>query len=235
MTSAKSIEQSLLKLADPQIAEHAQRFFKTAKGQYGEGDKFLGIRVPPLRALAKSSLEISRDEVQKLLNSKFHEIRLCAAFILVYQFSIEDQRTQAEIYQFYLANTARFNGWDLVDSTAHHIVGGYLVDKERDVLYSLAASSILWERRIAIIATFFFIRDNQFADALAVSRQLLEDKEDLIHKAVGWMLREIGKRDKDAETRFLQSYYRTMPRTMLRYAIEKFPEPERKRYLGGTA
>ena len=235
MTTAQSIKQHLLPLADEKIAEHSRRFFKTGKGEYGEGDKFLGIRVPPLRAAAKKYRNLPRLELEKLLGSEFHEIRLCAAFILVFQFENGDAATKAAIYNFYLANTCAFNGWDIVDSSAHQILGGYLFDKKRDVLYGLAASSMLWERRMAIISTLFFIRKNDYADTLAIAELLLEDQEDLIHKATGWMLREVGKRDRAIADSFLAMHYKRMPRAMLRYAIEKLPEAERKRYLKGTA
>jgi len=233
--TANVISDQLARLADPKIAQHSQRFFKTGKGEYGEGDQFLGIRVPPLRALAKEHQDIALLEVAKLLNSPFHESRLCAALLLVYKFSVADSVGREAIYDFYLANTGAINNWDLVDCSAHHIVGGHLFDKERDLLCTMASSSVLWERRIAMMATFYFIRHNQFSDALSLAEQLLEDKEDLIHKVVGWMLREIGKRDEGTEKRFLKTHYDKMPRTMLRYAIEKFPAAERKRYLAGTA
>ncbi len=235
MTAAQYIKQHLLPLADKKIAEHSRRFFKTGKGEYGEGDKFLGIRVPPLRAAAKQHRDTPKSEIEKLLRSEFHEIRLCAAFILVYQFQRGDAVSKEEIFNFYLANTTAFNGWDIVDSSAHQILGGYLLDKERDVLYELAASPILWERRMAIIATLYFIREKDYADTLAIAEQVLEDQEDLIHKATGWMLREVGKRNQAVAASFLAKHYQTMPRVMLRYAIEKLPVEERKRYLEGTA
>lgn len=234
-STANEILDRLARLADPKIAQHSQRFFKTGTGEYGEGDQFLGIRVPPLRKLAKEHQDISHLEISKLLHSPFHEVRLCAALLLVHQFSTADALGRKAIYEFYLANTKAINNWDLVDCSAHHIVGGYLFDKERGILYTMARASILWERRIAMMATFYFIRRNQFSDALSLAEQLLQDEEDLIHKSVGWMLREIGKRDVSIEKRFLKSHYNKMPRTMLRYAIEKFPETERKRYLKGTA
>lgn len=235
MATGQSIKQHLSSLADEKIAAHSRRFFKTGKGEYGEGDQFLGIRVPPLRAVAKKHRNIPRSQIEKLLSSAFHEIRLCAAFILVDQFKRADVDAKTDIYNFYLANSGAFNGWDLVDSSAHQILGGYLFNRERDPLYQLASSSMLWERRMAIIATLYFIREQDYADTLAIAEQLLEDEEDLIHKATGWMLREVGKRDPGAAESFLITHHRNMPRVMLRYAIEKLPTEDRKRYLDGTA
>jgi 3-methyladenine DNA glycosylase AlkD len=231
--TAKGIENILRCLADPAIATHCQRFFKTGKGEYGEGDQFLGIRVPILRKQAKKLEDMPLKEVQKLLESSFHEERLCALLILVRQFNQGNSDTQARIYTLYLGNTQFINNWDLVDSSAYHIVGPYLEHNDRNPLYKLAQSSRLWERRIAIMSTFHFIKNNQFDDALAISQQLLSDPEDLIHKAVGWMLREIGNRDLATEKAFLREHYQQMPRTMLRYAIEKFPEQDRQDYLKG--
>ncbi len=234
MTS-KEISKILRSIADPEIAEHSQRFFKTGKGEYGEGDRFLGIRVPVLRKEAKKYTITSLSEIQKLLHSSFHEERLCALFLLVQRFTKSNEEDRKRIYDLYLNNTTYINNWDLVDSSAYHIVGMYLADKKKQPLYELAKSDSLWERRIAILATFYFIKVNNFDDALEISKLLINDKEDLIHKAVGWMLREIGKRDIAVERTFLKEHYKEMPRTMLRYAIEKFPEKERKRYLQGLA
>jgi len=228
--------QSLLReLADPGIAEHSQRFFKTAKGQYGEGDIFLGIRVPVLRKQVPKFRAMSLDECLSVLKSKYHEERLFALLLLVDKFKRGTALEQKQIYDAYLAHTDFVNNWDLVDSSAHLIVGEYLSERDKRPLQRLAQSKSLWERRIAIIATFCFIRNGQFDDAFEVAEILLKDEHDLIHKAVGWMLREIGNRDKRSEVKFLQKHYQTMPRTMLRYAIEKFPEPERCRYLGRNA
>ena len=224
----------LLELADPDIAEHSQRFFKTGKGEYGEGDRFLGIRVPVLRNVVKQHQAIELQDIQKLLRSDFHEERLCALLLLVQKFSKGSTKEKASIYKFYLKNTRYINNWDLVDSSAYQIVGVYLADKEHYILYDLAESNDLWQRRIAIMATFHFIRNNRFDTTLNLAKILLADQEDLIHKAVGWMLREIGKRDIGTAKAFLRTHYKRMPRTMLRYAIEKFPEEERKRYLAGT-
>lgn len=234
MSVSEKIRIALKELASPAIATQSQRFFKTGKGEYGEGDQFLGIRVPVLREQAKTFQDTPLNEVQKLLESSFHEERLCALLILVRKFAKGSPDKQARIYTLYLNNTQHINNWDLVDLSAYHIVGPYLEDKDRRPLRDLAQSDSLWERRIAIISTFHFIRNNQFDDTLAIAKQLLNDPEDLIHKAVGWMLREIGKRDLAIEEAFLKDHYQQMPRTMLRYAIEKFPEPKRKQYLKGT-
>jgi len=231
--SVSAVKDKLQSLANPTIAEHSQRFFKTGKGEYGEGDKFLGIRVPVLRKQVKLFRELSLVDVCRVLQSRFHEERLLALLMLVDRFERADETEQTEIYQLYLRHTDYINNWDLVDSSALQIVGGYLFERERDSLYELVHSVSLWERRIAIIATFYMIRREDFSDTLKLAEILLEDGEDLIHKAVGWMLREVGKRDMDVEQKFLQEYYKNMPRTMLRYAIEKFPEPLRKQYLAG--
>ena len=229
----KIIHNDLLQLANEQIAEHSQRFFKTGKGEYGEGDIFLGIRVPLLRKLVKKYRGISITEVRKLLHSKFHEERLLAVLMLVQLFKSGDKSVEKQVYDLYLENTEFINNWDLVDISASHIVGAHLHEKDKAPLYNLVQSKNLWERRIAIIATFYFIRQNEFDDTLKIAEILLNDKEDLIHKAVGWMLREVGKREIEFEEEFLQEHYKIMPRTMLRYAIEKFTETSRKMYLRG--
>lgn len=220
-------------MADNEIAEHAQRFFKTGKGQYGEGDRFLGIRVPALRKFARQYHKVSLDEACRLLKSQFHEERLLALFLLVAIFNKADDEGRRAIYTRYLESTRFINNWDLVDCSAEHIVGAYLWRADKQPLYDLAGSGSLWERRVSIMSTFHFIKHNEFADTLKIAEILLEDKEDLIHKAVGWMLREVGKRDAEAEERFLKKHCRQMPRTMLRYAIEKFPAPKRQSYLKG--
>lgn len=235
MNSASEIQSQLALLADKEIARHSQRFFKTGKGEYAEGDIFRGIRVPELRKLSRSCKNLPTDECVTLLKSEFHEDRLLALFILVLKFRKKDEQLRWDIYQIYLTHTLYINNWDLIDSSAEHIVGGYLWTKNRDVLYSLAESENLWERRISIMATFFFIRKGDFEDTLRIAEKLLSDTEDLIHKATGWMLREVGNRDFQAEADFLSIHYKTMPRTMLRYAIEKFPEEIRQNYLKGTA
>jgi len=229
----KIIHNDLLQLANEQIAEHSQRFFKTGKGEYGEGDIFLGIRVPLLRRLVKKYGGISIAEVRKLLHSKFHEERLLAVLMLVQLFKSADESVQKQVYDLYLENTEFINNWDIVDISASNIVGAHLYEKDKAPLYDLVQSKNLWERRISIISTFYFIRQNEFDDTLKLAKILLNDKEDLIHKAVGWMLREVGKREIEFEEEFLQEHYNIMPRTMLRYAIEKFPETSRKMYLRG--
>ncbi len=218
-------------LANPEIAEHSQRFFKTAEGEYGFGDKFLGIRVPLIRQAVKRYKTTPLSVAEKLLKSEYHEVRLFALLLLVLRFSKSSAHEQEIIYHLYLSNTQYVNNWDLVDSSAHYIVGAYLENRDRSVLYDLAQSNLLWERRIAVMSTFYFIKNNQFSDTLRISKQLLSDQEDLIHKAVGWMLREVGKRDLAIEVAYLKKHYQEMPRTMLRYAIEKFSKVERGKYL----
>ncbi len=225
----------MLGLADSERAEHSQRFFKTGEGEYGYGDIFLGIRVPVVRQAVKEFKKTSLSTVEKLLKSKYHEVRLFALLLMVYRFSKALEEERGKIYRLYLRSTKYINNWDLVDSSAHHIVGAWLDDKDRSVLDVLSGSKSLWERRIAIIATYYYIKNNSFDDTLRISKRLLGDSEDLIHKAVGWMLREVGKRDLEVEKAFLKVHYKNMPRTMLRYAIEKFEEGERLRYLSGNA
>jgi 3-methyladenine DNA glycosylase AlkD len=228
------LKQSLKKASNKEHAKILQRFFKTGPGEYGEGDVFIGIKVPPLRQIAKENLDLSFDKVQELFQSEIHEERLVALMILVLRYKKEDEKTREKIFKIYLKNTNRINNWDLVDLSAGEIVGAYLFDKEKDILFKLVKSKLLWERRISVIASFYFIKNNSFETTLKLSEQLLNDKHDLIHKAVGWMLREIGKRNMEVEEEFLRKYYKTMPRTMLRYAIEKFPEEKRLAYLKGT-
>ena len=227
------IKNEMRKLANKKIAEHSQRFFKTGKGQYGEGDIFLGIRVPVLRKIAKKFRRISLAEVSKLLESKFHEERLLSILMLVNLFKSGDEDDQELIYELYLDKTKFINNWDIVDISAGNIVGAFLFEKDKAPLYRLVFSENLWERRIAIVATFYFIRNDEFDDTLKIAEILFTDKEDLIHKAVGWMLREVGKRVIEIEEEFLEEHYLKMPRTMLRYAIERFPETRRKMYLKG--
>ena len=229
----KQFSAELRKAASKETASILQRFFKTGKGEYGEGDKFLGIKVPQIRKIAKRNNDLTFTEIQKALKSKFHEERLCALLILVGKYSTGDEKTKEKITNFYLANTKFINNWDLVDLTAPKILGKYLLNRDREILYTLSISESLWERRISILSTFEFIREKQFQDSLKIAKILLNDEHDLIHKAVGWMLREIGKRDLETEEKFLLKYYKTMPRTMLRYAIEKFPEKKRLAYLEG--
>jgi 3-methyladenine DNA glycosylase AlkD len=232
---AEQLRKKLRQLANPSIASHSQRFFKTAKGEYGEGDRFLGVRVPILRQQVKDFQEMSLKEVARVLESEYHEERLCALLLLVRQFELGSEELRGEIYQLYLNYTRYINNWDLVDSSAHQIVGGYLIERDRSALYRLVESFSLWERRIAIIASYHFIKNLQFEDTMALARLLLNDEHDLMHKAVGWMLREVGNRDRKLEEAFLKKHYKKMPRTMLRYAIEKFPEPLRQSYLKGKA
>lgn len=225
------IKKDLLKLRNPEKAKILAGFFKTGKGQYGEGDVFLGVNVPAQRKVAKRYFNATLKDIQGLLSSKVHEHRLTSLFILIAKYQNGETDLKKRIFDFYLKNRRYINNWDLVDISAGHIIGDYLLDKERAILYRLAVSKQLWERRIAIMATFKFIRENQFEDTLKISKALLNDEHDLIHKAVGWMLREVGKRDKGIEEKFLQKYYKKMPRTMLRYAIERFSEAERRFYL----
>jgi len=215
-------------------AKLLQGFFKTGKGEYGDGDIFLGIMVPESRKLARKYNSLSFPDIEKLLKSKFHEERLIALLILVHNFAAGDQRERKKIYEFYIRSTKYINNWDLVDLSAHKIVGEYLKNKNKRILYKLAKSKNIWERRIAIISTFRFITANSFDDSFNIAEILLKDKHDLIHKAVGWMLREVGNRSLEKEEQFLKEHYKKMPRTMLRYAIEKFPEPLRKKYLKGS-
>lgn len=226
------IQNELKKLADPKKATGLARFFKTGKGEYGAGDKFIGVIVPNVRkVVGKFWREIDLKNVEQLLHSPIHEERQAALFILVKRFKkMPDERDK--IYRLYIKNTKYINNWDLVDLTAPRIVGGYLIDKPHDLLYKFAYSKDLWQKRIAVLATFWFIRENDFKDALKIAKILLNDKHDLIHKAVGWMLREIGKRNLAVEEKFLEKHAQKMPRTMLRYAIEKFPETKRRFYLG---
>lgn len=235
MKSPSQITTHLKSIGDPEIAKHSTRFFKTGKGEYGEGDKFFGIRVPVIRKLAKEYQGLSVDETTELLHSPYHEARQLAVLILVRKYAASKSPLEhRQIYQAYVKNIHHLNGWDLVDCSAYQIVGAYLSGRSREPLYKLARSSLLWERRVAIISTFHFIRKHDFMDTLSISEILLNDSEDLIHKATGWMLREVGNRDRETEESFLLQHYRIMPRTMLRYAIEKFPELLRKAYLNGT-
>ena len=231
---AKDIQRKLKSLGDSQTALFSQRFFKTGLGEYGEGDLFRGIRVPVLKRVAKEYQALALPETLKLLHSSYHEDRLVALLILNDQFFRGDNATRKTLCHLYLSNTRFINSWDLVDGSAPQIVGGFLWDEDRTVLSRLARSRLLWERRIAILATFHFIRRGEMADTLRIALMLLSDQEDLIHKAVGWMLREVGKRNLRSEEEFLKKHYRRMPRTMLRYAIERFHEQKRLRYLNGT-
>jgi len=230
--NTKQILKKLRELSNSSIAAHSQRFFKTGKGEYGEGDRFLGIRVPIIRKLINEYRTISRKETLELLESPFHEARQLALLILVNRYSTSPDTTERNaIYGAYLGHTKFINNWDLVDCSAGQIVGAHLFSRDRNPIYRLARSGNLWERRIGIISTFYFIRRNDFSDTLAIAELLLHDQEDLIHKATGWMLREVGNRNRNAEEEFLEEHSHEMPRTMLRYAIEKFPGKKRLAYL----
>ena len=229
--TAGALRRDLRKLANPVKARILRRFFKTGPGEYAEGDQFLGVVVPKQRLLVRQYRGAPLAEVKKLLHSKIHEERAIALLILVWQYPRTDRRGQKAIFDLYLRSTRYINNWDLVDCSAEHIIGPYLAHRSRALLKKLARSKSLWERRIAILSTFHTIRRNHFSDTLRIARILLHDEHDLIHKAVGWMLREMGNRNRVVEEAFLKKHARTMPRTMLRYAIEKFPEPLRRAYL----
>jgi len=237
MVTLPSLIQSLQHHANPSKSLLAQRFFKTDKGQYSHGDIFLGITVPQQRLIAKQYHDFPLSELQPTLHTNIHEQRQTTLLILVNQFQNaikkHNLKQQQEIYQFILNNTKWINNWDLVDTCAPQIIGTYLLNnqKERTILYTLAKSSNLWEKRIAIVATFTFIRNNQYQDTLNIAKILLHDHHDLIHKAIGWMLREVGKKDQNVLEQFLQQHLNQLPRTTLRYAIERFPEHKRKEYL----
>jgi 3-methyladenine DNA glycosylase AlkD len=230
---ARAIVQQLIDGGSPEYAAFAQRYFKTGPGQYGEGDRFLGIRAPVMRKLAKQHEHLSLPGCRALLRSPWHEARLLGLLILARKSERGDDDTRSAAYRVYLDNRARVNNWDLVDVSAPRVVGSHLEHRDRSVLRELALSESLWDRRIAILATLHFIRLGEFEDTFRVADLLLDDPEDLIQKAVGWMLREVGNRDRAAEERFLKTRYARMPRTMLRYAIEKFPETRRQQYLRG--
>lgn len=231
--TAENVIAELKQHADPEKAKHSYRFFKAFDGGYGEGDEFMGIRVPDQRLVAKSYTELPLSEVQILLDSKFHEVRLTAVIILTYKVSKKDPEKIRMIAEFYLKNLKALNNWDLIDTSCHKILGPYLENRDHSLLYELAGSGNLWHNRIAIITCFHFIDQYDYQDALSIAEILVHHEHDLIHKAVGWVLREIGKKDQDAEEDFLKEHYQDMPRTMLRYAIEKFDEPLRQRYLKG--
>lgn len=229
------IKNELISYSNNKKVDFLPKFFKTGKGEYGEGDAFIGVNVPTQRKVSKKYYkEISLNDTEKLLQTNIHEFRLTALFILVEKYSkMKTEKDKKEIVDLYLTNTEYVNNWDLVDSSADKILGAYLADKDKSLLYELAKSDNLWKQRIAIIATFYFIRNKQFKDTIEISKILLNHKHDLIHKAVGWMLREMGNRDFDTEYNFLKDYYKEMPRTMLRYSIEKFDEDLRQKFLKG--
>ena len=229
----RQITHELAKLADPEKAKVLRGFFKTGPGQYGEGDVFRGIKVPVLRQIVKKHPGLPLADAERLLHAGHHEDRLLGLLFLIAEFEKGGPEIRRQIYQLYLANTRFINNWDLVDVSAPNVVGAYLFDRSRAPLRRLARSGLLWERRIAIVATFYFIRRNQFDDTLEIAGMLLDDKHDLMHKAAGWMLREVGKRDLAAEEGFLREHCTHMPRTMLRYAIERFAPDKRGAYLAG--
>ncbi|WP_019502719.1 DNA alkylation repair protein [Pseudanabaena sp. PCC 6802] len=231
MSRLDDLKQKLKALSNSEKAKALSRFFKTDKGEYGEGDEFLGIAVPEQRKLAKAYVDLNLLDIENLLQSKIHEERLTALLILTYQFPKASVAEQSEIATFYLQHTEWINNWDLVDVTCRPILGAYLLERDRSVLYDLARSESLWEQRIAIITTMEFIKHDQFEDTWQIAVILLNHPHDLIHKAVGWALREVGKKDRQTLETFLDRYCTQMPRTMLRYAIEHFEEPKRKAYL----
>jgi 3-methyladenine DNA glycosylase AlkD len=232
---AAAAERRIAREGDPVKARFFPRFFKTGPGEYGEGDRFAGVTVPALRRLVGEYQNMPLAEVAQLMNAELHEARLLALLILVRQYQKGDEQKREAIYRLYLRNKRRINNWDLVDSSAPQIVGAHLDGRDQSILDDLAHSASVWDRRIAMIATQHYIRKGMFAPAVRIASILVNDEHDLIHKAVGWMLREIGKRDLPTEEKFLAKHYRKMPRTMLRYAIEKFPELRRKAYLDGKA
>jgi len=235
MNSLQAIKQELQALADPQTAQHSQRFFKTGKGEYGEGDIFLGIRVPVIRQLAKKHQQLPLDKIESLLHSNFHEQRLLALIMMVNLYKKSDTSTQQQIFNSYINNVQYINNWDLIDTTTPHIIGAYLFDKNRQILFDYAKSDNLWQRRIAVLACFYFIQLEDFSDFIKIAEMLVDDQQDLIHKAVGWMLREAAKRQLSITMNFLDQYAASMPRTMLRYALERFPADLKKEYMAKKA
>ncbi|MBI4138664.1 DNA alkylation repair protein [Candidatus Uhrbacteria bacterium] len=229
--TAAAVAKELKKLGTSSKAKASAWFFKTGKGQYGHGDVFIGVTVPEQRKIARRFTDLPLTEIEKLLQSKIHECRLTALIILVRQYDRGSSRSHAEIVRLYLRNRRRVNNWDLVDSSAPQILGRHLLNRDRRILYKLARSNNVWDQRIAILSTQAFIRKNDFTDTLKISELLLQNRHDLIHKAVGWMLREVGDRSLKTEEVFLKKHALVMPRVMLRYAIEKFPENKRKKFL----
>lgn len=230
--TASEIQEALEFLSTPEKREFLPYFFKTGKGQYGEGDKFLGVVVPDTRKVAKANLELSFSEIEKLLKNPYHECRLCALLILVEKFKKADEKERKRLFDFYLSNTKYVNNWDLVDLSCRFIVGDYLLNKEdRNILYQLAESDWLWDQRIAVVSTYSFIKNKQYDDIIALSEKLMNHQHDLMHKAIGWMLREMGKMDIRPLYAFLDKYHQIMPRTMLRYSIEKLSKEERAHYM----
>lgn len=227
-----SLKKELTDNIDKKQAENLQRFFKTGKGEYGEGDIFLGIKVPIMKNISKKYINMGFSDTQELLKSRYHEERMVALNILVNKFKKAEEKERKKIYNLYLKNTKHINNWDLVDCSCHKIVGAYLDGKDKSMLEKLAKTKSIWEKRIAIISTFYFINKESSKEAIKIAEMLVYEKHDLIQKAVGWMLREVGKRcSQETEEKFLMKYYKTMPRTMLRYSIERFPEKKRKFYM----
>lgn len=229
--SADAITQELAKLADPIRAQHSQRFFKTYDGGYAAGDVFLGLKVPVARKVARDFTELPLPEIEQLLDSPIHEHRFAAVVILVNKAKKAKEPELKQIYDFYLSKTDRINNWDIVDVSCRDIVGKYLSDKSKQPLYKLAKSKDLWERRIAMVSTWWFIREGELDEVFVIAEKLLGDSEDLIHKAVGWMLREAGKKDEARLRLFLDEHAATMPRTALRYSLEKLPKADRQYYM----
>lgn len=232
------VEQIKAALEDKAIPEKAAffpRFFKSGPGEYGEGDKFLGVKVPEQRKIAKSVYkEISLDEIETLIQDEYHEVRLTGVMILVYRYEkLKSDEDRKKLVDFYLKNLKWVNNWDLVDSSCHHILGHYYLNKDKSLFYELASKDDLWSQRVAMVSTYYWIKRGKFEDALALAKKLLDHPHDLMHKAVGWMLREIGNKDYEVEFEFLKKHYQQMPRTALRYAIEKFDEDVRQDFLKG--
>ena len=227
------LKDELTSIANDEKAKIYSRFFKTGPGEYGEDDIFIGLTVPEQRAIAKKYYDLSIKDLQKLLSSKIHEHRLTALFILMHKYEKSDEKGKEEIFNFYLKNTKHINNWDLIDLSAHKILGDYILNNQqfKKIIYKFAKSNSLWEKRIAILSTFILIKNNKFEDTLKISEVLLNDRHDLIHKAVGWMLREVGKKDQKVEEDFLKKHYKKMPRTMLRYAIERFDKKKKEFYM----
>ena len=223
----KTITNKLQALSDAEKREIFPKFFKAGKGEYGEGDRFLGVTVPNIRAIAKLHKDISIEEIRELIQSEWHEVRLCALIIMVEKSKKKDEPLRKELFNLYLSQTERINNWDLVDLSCRFIIGEYLLDKSRDILYQLAQSPLLWDNRIAIVSTYAFIRKGQLEDTYALSDLMMQHPHDLMHKAIGWMLREAGKRNPERLYDYVMSHRADMPRTMLRYAIEKFSPKER--------
>lgn len=223
----KTITSELQALSNAEKREIFPRFFKAGKGEYGEGDRFLGVTVPNVRAIAKQHKDIALAEIQELIQSEWHEVRLCALLIMVEKSKKKDETLRQQLFDLYLSQTDRINNWDLVDLSCRFIIGEYLLDKSRDILYQLAQSPLLWDNRIAIVSTYAFIRKGQLEDTYALSDLMMQHPHDLMHKAIGWMLREAGKRDSERLYDYVMSHRADMPRTMLRYAIEKFSPKER--------